>query len=165
MGRLRKFLALPGIERSLLIKAAARQAWISAGLRVLPFSYWRPRLKDSTRAAAPAPSHPVPAERVVWAVATAARYVPGATCLVQALAAQSMMSRIGFPAQVRIGVRAGEQSCLEAHAWLVLNGQVILGESPGCPHVPLEKPADSRLPVATGIEAPVESTHKASGSC
>ncbi|MGH9556977.1 MAG: lasso peptide biosynthesis B2 protein, partial [Terriglobales bacterium] len=156
MGRLRKFLALPGIDQRLLMRAAGRLAWTSLGIRLLPFSYWRPRLGDAPDCSTtPNRISTHPAEQIAWAVGVASGYVPGATCLVQALVAKSMMSRIGFPAQVRIGVRAGEQSRLQAHAWLVLSGQVILGESPGCPHVPLEKPADSRLPVATGIEAPV----------
>ena len=156
MSRLRKFFALPASERWLLMKAVAKLTGTTIGLRALPFSYWRHRLGDTADAPTTPPGvSKQPAERIAWAVGVAAAYVPGATCLVQALVARSMMLRQGFPAQVRIGVRPGETTRMEAHAWLVLDGQVILGDSPGCPHTVLEESA------ASGSEAPVDSTQKA----
>jgi hypothetical protein len=143
VNRLRKFFALQLSDQGLLMESVIRLAWTSLGLRVLPFSYWRPRLGTSAEGTTTLPGNSPPAERIAWAVGVAAGYVPGATCLVQALAAKSMLRRKGYPALVRIGVRAGEGSHLEAHAWLVLDGQVILGRSPGCPHVPLERPGGS----------------------
>lgn len=160
MSRLSKFFALPAADQRLLMKAAAHLAGTSLGLRLLPFSSWRHRLGDTADAAAtPAGTSRQPAERIAWAVGAASSYVPGATCLVQAVVARSMMVRQGFPAQVRIGVRVGETSRVEAHAWLELDGQVILGNSSGDPHVPLEGPAGSALQ-PTGTEHPVDSTHK-----
>lgn len=155
MSRFRKFLALPAGDQRLLIAAAGKVAWTSLGLRMLPFSYWRPQIEDvETASASPAETGSRPAERIAWAVGVAAGLVPGSTCLVQALAAKAMLERKGFPARVRIGVRGSEGSGLDAHAWLVLNGRVILGESSGCPHIPLEKPA-----------GPPQSTQKAAGTC
>ncbi len=141
MSRLHKFFALPAGEQRLLMNAAAKLTWTSLELRILPFSWWRHRLGDAGDAAANSSDvSKQPAERIAWAVGVASAYVPGATCLVQALVARSMMLRQGLPAQVRIGVRAGEAARVHAHAWLVLDGQVVLGESLGRPHVPLENP-------------------------
>ncbi|MCI0354668.1 MAG: lasso peptide biosynthesis B2 protein [Acidobacteria bacterium] len=166
MNRLRKFLALPGEDQRLLIEAAGRVAWTSLGLRLLPFAYWRPRLGAAASAsAAPATIPTRPAERIAWAVGVAAGYVPGATCLVQAVVARSMMSREGFPAHVHIGVRAGENSRPEAHAWLVLDGRIILGNTPGCPHVPLETPVGLAPRASVTIEAPAESARKRTAAC
>ena len=53
------------------------------------------------------------------------RYVPGSTCLVQALAGQWMLLREGYPAQLRIGVSKAEG--FEAHAWVELEGKVLIG--------------------------------------
>ncbi|MGH9602340.1 MAG: lasso peptide biosynthesis B2 protein [Terriglobales bacterium] len=164
MSRLRKFLALPAGDQWLLMKAAGNLSWTSLGLRLLPFSYWRQRMGDAT--SAPAEQTPArPAERIAWAVGVAAGYVPGATCLVQALVARSMLERKGLAALVRIGVRGREASGLEAHAWLVLGDQIILGDSPGCPHVPLEKPVGGPQPTTGGIEASAESAHKPTATC
>ena len=159
MSRLYKFFALPAPEQWLLMKAVARLTWMSIGLRILPFSHWRSHLGEAADSTAtPSGVSKQPAERIAWAVGVAASYVPGATCLVQALVARSMMLRGGFPAQVRIGVRPGEASRMEAHAWLVLDGRVILGDSPGCPHTVLKESS------ATGPETPVDSTHKVAQS-
>ncbi|MGH9508372.1 MAG: lasso peptide biosynthesis B2 protein [Terriglobales bacterium] len=128
MSRLRKFLALPGSERKLLMKAVGREAWISAGLRLLPFSYWRPRMKESDRSlASRKPVHAVPAERVAWAVSAAARYVPGATCLVQALVARDLLRSEGYPARICLGVDNRGDDSFRAHAWVECEGRVLLG--------------------------------------
>ncbi len=63
---------------------------------------------------------------VVWAVTIAGRYVPGATCLVQALVAERVLKRAGHPALLRIGV--SNQPGFRAHAWVESNGKVLLGE-------------------------------------
>ena len=59
-------------------------------------------------------------------VARAARLVPGATCLVQALAAQWLITRSGASAALRFGVARGARG-VEAHVWLESGGQVVLG--------------------------------------
>lgn len=66
-------------------------------------------------------------EQMVWAVRVASRYLPGATCLTQALAAQALLTQSGFPSQVEIGVAKDDLRRLQAHAWVVCHGQVVLG--------------------------------------
>jgi hypothetical protein len=127
--RLRKFLALPGNERRLLMRALGREAWVSAGLRLLPFSYWRPRMQASNHPAVQEPSHAIPAERVAWAVAAAARYVPGATCLVQALVARDLLQSHGYSARICLGVDTRGDDHFRAHAWLECEGRVLLGQT------------------------------------
>jgi len=70
---------------------------------------------------------------VVRGVRGVARWVPGATCLTQALATQTLLARHGYPAGLRIGVMRDARGRLAAHAWLAWQGAVILGEteSPG----------------------------------
>jgi hypothetical protein len=64
-----------------------------------------------------------------WAVAAASRVVPRSTCLVQALAANDLCHRYGYPAQVRLGARRADGGALEAHAWLELGEEVVVGGS------------------------------------
>ncbi len=65
-------------------------------------------------------------ERVRSAMQRASRRVPGATCLVQALAGWWMLKMRAIRAQVRIGVDKSEQG-FSAHAWLVVDNKVVLG--------------------------------------
>jgi hypothetical protein len=64
---------------------------------------------------------------LVWAVETASRFVPRATCLTQALAAQIVLQRHGYSATFCLGVPAIPVRPFRAHAWLELDGRIILG--------------------------------------
>ncbi len=55
--------------------------------------------------------------------------VPAATCLTQALTAQTVLSRRGHDSRLRIGVAKDTQGNLEAHAWVECDGTVVVGES------------------------------------
>ena len=61
-----------------------------------------------------------------WAVGAASRYVPGATCLTQALALEAMLVRTGHRCRVEIGV-AKDEGVLQAHAWVVSGHLIVLG--------------------------------------
>jgi Transglutaminase-like superfamily len=136
MRRLRRFTQLSGSERRMLFRALFVVVAARASLWILPAGKAR---KIVARAAAGAPTGSV--EQVVWGVRAVSRYLPGATCLTQAIAAQSLLTHCGFPSQVEIGVakepdQVGDGSPsknevrrLHAHAWVVCQGQVVLGES------------------------------------
>ena len=64
---------------------------------------------------------------LLWGITTAARYVPRATCLTQALAAQWLFAWFGHATRLRIGVAKGNGKPLLAHAWLESEGRVVLG--------------------------------------
>ncbi|RWE49142.1 MAG: lasso peptide biosynthesis B2 protein [Mesorhizobium sp.] len=64
-----------------------------------------------------------------WGVAAAARFVPGATCLTQALSGQYLLARKGNASNIRIGIERGTGEQLKAHAWLVSDNQIVLGGS------------------------------------
>jgi len=68
------------------------------------------------------------ADRIVWAVRAAARFVPGSTCLVQALAAQALLIRHGFRPRLTIGVAKSEFDRFGAHAWVTSEDTVLIGE-------------------------------------
>jgi hypothetical protein len=67
-------------------------------------------------------------DRIVWAIEIASRRMPGATCLCRALALQRLMAKNGHGSELRIGVEKNNDR-FGAHAWLVQNGQVLIGES------------------------------------
>ena len=65
------------------------------------------------------------ARRIAWVIAVAARFGPyRANCLVRSLMLRFLLRCRGLECQLRIGSRRLEGR-FEAHAWIVLNGQVI----------------------------------------
>jgi hypothetical protein len=64
---------------------------------------------------------------IVWSVQAVAAYVPRATCLTQAITAQILLSRHNQQSKLKIGVMKDEE--FEAHAWLEIDDEIILGKS------------------------------------
>jgi hypothetical protein len=88
------------------------------------------------RRASSAPPRHSP-ERIEWAVRAAARYLPGAACLPQALAAQYMLARAGYPAMLRIGFAVSNADELAGHAWVECSGSIVLDGADRMRYVPL----------------------------
>lgn len=101
---------------------------IRAALFVLPFGAIVAWLERSSADRRSGPSSGDEAKQVAWAVTVASRFVCGATCLTQALAARVLLARRGIPSALHLGVAKGEASSLEGHAWLEGEGAVLLGD-------------------------------------
>jgi hypothetical protein len=138
MRRLRTFLGLSRGDQWLLVGVALLLGATRLGLWLLPFPAVR---RIVARAARPvrgeAAADPSALGRLAWAVAVASRAVPRATCLTQALAAQVLLRRRGYPAALRIGVARGAGGRFEAHAWVESEGRVIVGAAPPGRYTPL----------------------------
>lgn len=129
MRPLPSFFTLSRPNRRLAVRTTLLMVAISCALRVLPFATVQRLVLRLSRPARNAPRSLSPAQIInrVGAVRMASRVVPGSTCLRQALAAQVLLGRAGQASQVRIGVARGDLGELEAHAWLEVNGQVVIG--------------------------------------
>ena len=57
----------------------------------------------------------------------AQRVVPQATCLPQALAAEAYYAERA-PAELQIGVKKTPSGKLAAHAWVVSDGRIVVGD-------------------------------------
>jgi hypothetical protein len=64
-------------------------------------------------------------DQVAWAIRLASRYVPGASCLTQALTARILLNASGHPNNLHIGV--ARETGFEAHAWIELEGRILIG--------------------------------------
>jgi hypothetical protein len=129
MRQLRSFFQLPARERRFLVKVILLVAAIRLGLWVLPFQTlrrWVDKLSQPPEKL-PAGAKSFVAKRAVWAVEATSRFVPQATCLTQALATQLLLSRRGHQTELRFGVAKNDAGKLEAHAWVELDGQIIIG--------------------------------------
>ena len=128
----RRFAALGGPDRWLVVEAAVLLPLVWTGLRVLPFLQLR-RLVDRYVGGLhrSAPHREAALSRIPWAVDAVADRCPlPAACLVRALVADAMLRRRGFAAQLRVGVRlCGEtpSRSLEAHAWVECDNRVVIG--------------------------------------
>jgi hypothetical protein len=133
-----RFFRLDATDRRLLIRCASVLVAMQLGLWILTvrrlhaFVTGAPRRRRTTSAAR---RHSP--ERIEWAVRTAARYLPGATCLPQALAAQYMLVSAGHPAMLRIGFAASKGHELAGHAWVESDGPIVLDGSDRMRYVPL----------------------------
>jgi len=69
-------------------------------------------------------------EVIVSAVRECSRFVPFATCLTQALAAQTLLWSSGQDSQLKFGVDKDKGDRFIAHAWIEIDGKIIIGKYP-----------------------------------
>lgn len=124
-------MTLDFADRGLVFEAALLIALASTGLHFFKFATLRRGLdRVATVRAGVGPGEPAALiGRVRRAITAVARRVPPATCLVQALAADTMLRRRGLGCRIRIGVRAStrDAGAIAAHAWVDYDGAVVLG--------------------------------------
>ena len=113
----RNFFALSPEERSLFLRAYALTWAVRLQLWLLPFEYTR-RIATACAKRAHQQSLSDDVGGICGAVVRAARYVPAATCLTQALAAWILLSRRGIPSSIRFGVVPNGRGQIAAHAWV-----------------------------------------------
>ena len=64
---------------------------------------------------------------IAWSVKQASRLIPFASCLTQALTTKLYFSRMGSNCTINIGVRTESSGKFFAHAWVLYDGDVLLG--------------------------------------
>src|SRR4051812_21392185 len=135
MRRVKRFFSLPPDERRLLLRALYRLSTTCCKLHLLPPSKVRALLADHFPQNTAARKYSQ--EQIAWAVRVAARYVPTANCLPQAIVAKQFLEEQGLHPALRIGVqppglqeerRGSSALSLKAHAWVELDGRIVLGE-------------------------------------
>lgn len=138
MRRLRRFVWLASAERLLLLWAIVLLGAIWLGLRWLPWRTLHRLLARISRGPTAGTSPNVSPERIAWAVTVASQVVPGSrTCLIRALAVQTLLARAGCPARCHIGVAKDEAGRLEAHAWVESQGSIVIGGGEVSHYTPL----------------------------
>ncbi len=75
----------------------------------------------------PRPDAGLPMPLLSWAIVRTAAFVPGATCMTQALALRYLAAREGQSCTIRIGVKHEPGRPFEAHAWVVHHGMIVIG--------------------------------------
>jgi hypothetical protein len=117
--QLRAFAQLAQQERRLLLDAFITLTICRVRLRVqnaAKLRAWASRPGNRT----------IAVDRLAWAVEVASRRMPRATCLCRALALQRLLAKNGHDSELRIGVEK-DNGRFGAHAWLIHDGQVLIG--------------------------------------
>lgn len=122
-----RFLRLSSRDRRFLVGALGLTALARVGLLFAPFRRVRAAAVHILPELSRTPSD-TDLDRIGWAVVAASRSVPGTTCLVQALVAESLLRVTGHPCAVRFGVARDDRGRPEAHAWVQSGGRVVVGE-------------------------------------
>lgn len=120
MRQVAAYFALPRSDRRRLIEAFVTLEVVRIALRLFAIERvraWASRRRQGTASV----------DRIVWAVRTAARWMPGTTCLYSALTLQRLLASQGYSSELHIGVARQEQR-FAAHAWLERDGEVLIGE-------------------------------------
>lgn len=124
----RKLLERSAAERRLVVEAALLLSVARLGLAWTALATTREWLARFSRTAG-APDAHLQRQQIVEAVAAAGRRAPfKATCLLEALAVEAMLRRRGHDARLRLGVMRPSANGLGAHAWVELNGDVVVGQ-------------------------------------
>lgn len=118
--------SLNSAEWRLLLAALPLVAVCRLGLWVLPFETLRRLVEKVAVARGRGWSKPAEAAR---AVRIAARWIPRASCLVQALALRILLARTGHNARLHIGVAFKEGRKFDAHAWVETQEGILIGGS------------------------------------
>src|SRR5437868_4140865 len=105
MPNLSEVLRLSAADKRLLIRSLAAVVTFRVALYLVPYRILRTWI-SKPHGAQPRREDP---KRIAWAVKKVAKRVPRATCLTQALAAQSLIARAGYEADIRIGVAMDQQ--------------------------------------------------------
>ncbi|HIK29962.1 MAG TPA: lasso peptide biosynthesis B2 protein [Oscillatoriales cyanobacterium M59_W2019_021] len=114
-------------DRKLLLEIFIFLNLVRLGLRCLPFPTLQKLLEKASRFS-PKTSERLSVGKIVWAVETSSRYMPGGIkCLARALTTQTLMKQHSHVGELRIGVAKGETGELEAHAWVEHRGRIVIG--------------------------------------
>jgi hypothetical protein len=131
MRRLRTFLRLTASERFLFLGTWQLLWRIRLMLWLLPYQRWRRVVAEMIQIEQEHALNRDMVDQLTRAVRIMRRFVPGASCLTLALTTQILLAREGQRSQLRVGVLQNASGKLEAHAWVQVNGRVVIGGKQG----------------------------------
>ncbi len=130
MNKIRIFFSSGAHERGMVVRTLFWLWFFRLRNLVLPYRLTKKWMSEEI---AIDPSAEMKNDVVIKEVASSVnrckRYVPGATCLTQALAARAVMRHYGQASNIRLGVAKSDAS-IEAHAWVEVEGRIVLGRQP-----------------------------------
>lgn len=134
MRKLNNFTRLSGLEKKLFFKSFFLMLFIRFSFYFFSFKSIYQFLKNRKLRNNKVQEKSGEYKIILESIQKAGRYIPGCTCLIKALAAQYLLREQGYDSQLQIGVLKDQQQSLKAHAWLEMDGKVVIGENGGLSH-------------------------------
>jgi hypothetical protein len=110
------------LERSLLRRTFPVVAMMRVAIKLLPASWLLKKVEAHASTPHKRGRQEASPAQVRWAIEIASAWIPGSTCLVQALAGRVLLASYGDRAKLRVGVTRSNEGELKAHAWVELDG-------------------------------------------
>lgn len=129
MRRVYRLFLMPYREKKLLTQSLFLILFVRIGLWVLPFNLLDRWLNRAALVGDKAADWAT-IRRVVRSVRSCSRFVPGATCLTQALATRVLLQMDGQASDLKIGVERDRNERFGAHAWIEVDGRIVIGKLP-----------------------------------
>lgn len=123
------YIFVPFRERKLLAMSLLLMLGVRIGLWVLPFNFLE-RLLNSPPFIPDKVADWDAVFRVVRSVRACSRFVPYSTCLTQAIVTRALLRMRGQASDLRIGVEKDEKLKFAAHAWVEVDGRIVIGRLP-----------------------------------
>ncbi|MGI6483986.1 MAG: lasso peptide biosynthesis B2 protein [Methanobacterium sp.] len=122
-----RFIKLPSREKKLALETLFWVLTIRIMVWIFPFQYVQKKVQKIAKHLA-SDQKKISIQKIRSMIVTISKYVPRATCLVQALVGYILYTKHGYNTKIKIGVLT-ENGVFEAHAWLEYQGYVVLGQS------------------------------------
>lgn len=128
MRRARRFFELSLADKAMLAGCLWHLASAFVGLKTRGYHRVSRDLTARLRRRAVHGEQPS-AAKIIWAVRAAARALPRTRCLAQAVTLHYLLARSGHASIIRIGITGDQALGFEAHAWVVRDGRIAIGEA------------------------------------
>lgn len=124
-----RFFRLSAPQRRFLAEAFCLLAFARFAILLIPFRGIAPFLGQvMAESASHDPENAGLADRISWAVQTAARHTPWQSkCLAQAMAAKMMLKRRKVCSTLYLGLAKEKGGAVSAHAWLRCGERILTG--------------------------------------
>jgi len=130
--RWRRFLAWPVARQWWLLQLFVYGGLAKLAIPLVPFRWLARYLGEASNALSATALTPVQREQaqdIGRLTRMMAALLPWESqCLVQVLAARTLLARQGIPWVARFGVKIAPDGTMHAHAWLLVDGVVIIGK-------------------------------------
>ena len=149
--RAAKFARLRPADRRLFLRIFTALVRVRLALWFRPFDRVRGYARRLGEQRVADTSNRLSAHDLTSLVTAAACYIPRATCLTQALVADAVLRWYGYAPELKIGVGRGEADRFQAHAWVEIDGKVVIGDLPALDqYTPLPTLTHGSHPVKLG---------------
>lgn len=135
-----RFASLPFHDKKLVVLSVTLLVFFKIAVRIFPLKTLLSLTGRVIRRPNGQENPPPRTDRVLWAVPTVARHAPFLNnCLVIALTTRALLGMEGCSSTLRVGVAKQDKGGLTAHAWLELEGGIVIDSEGNASYTPLPR--------------------------